>query len=106
MNLNTVVRLAYSHPDNSGLSIRALARLLDINPGTVYRTLVQLHLVKAPARKRQRSKSAAGRVKMSRLPRPVVNNPTLRNIYDELEMSRARRVDKKNCPKQRQQQRA
>jgi Mn-dependent DtxR family transcriptional regulator len=34
-----VIYLAFTHPDNKHASIRKIARLLGMNPGTVYRTL-------------------------------------------------------------------
>ena len=56
MNLNNIVRFAFTHPENDSKSIREIARLLDINPGTVYRTLLRLRLVKRPSGSKNKKK--------------------------------------------------
>ncbi len=45
MNLEYIVRLAYTHPENEGKSIRFIARQIGLNPGYFYRFLKQLDLV-------------------------------------------------------------
>jgi hypothetical protein len=50
MDINNIVKLAYTHPDNHAKSIRQIARQLDINPGTFYRILKRLGLVENPQR--------------------------------------------------------
>ena len=94
MNFDNIVRYAFTHPDNRNASIRALARLLDMNSGSVYRILIRLHLVKRPPRKQKRLPGAPKPGKKIRIPRPQLSNPLLANIYDELEMSDAIRTRK------------
>jgi hypothetical protein len=51
MNYDNIVLYAFTHPDCKGKSIREVSRLLGMNPGTVYRILVRLGLIKPTARR-------------------------------------------------------
>jgi hypothetical protein len=48
MNLDYIIRLVFTHPENKGKSINSIARKLDMNPGSVYRILKRLSLVLPP----------------------------------------------------------
>jgi hypothetical protein len=105
MNYDNIVRLAFTHQENEHASIREIARLLDMNPGGVYRVLLRIGLVKRPPRTKKRLECASKPGKLIRIPRPDLQNPLLANVYDELEMTRATRTGKnheKKCSKKRQ----
>ena len=108
MNLDNIVRLAFTHPENEHASIREIARLLDMNPGGVYRVLLRIGLVRRPPRKKKRLAGASKPGILTRIPRPTLNNRVLANIYDEIEMASATRTGKKaekKIPKKRQRKR-
>jgi hypothetical protein len=62
MKNEKLIRNTFTHPDNKGKSLREIARILDMNPGTLHHNLVSLNLIVPPPPREPRKRSQLNRV--------------------------------------------
>jgi hypothetical protein len=82
MNYDNVVRFAFTHPDNQGKSIREIAGLLGLNPGSVYRILTRLGLVEKPPKRGFHRPDPPDEPRT----RPAFHSPILTEVIEELSL--------------------
>jgi hypothetical protein len=103
MKHEKIVRDTFMHPDNKGKSLREIARMLDMNPGVVYRILVHLKLIVPPPPKKQKKRAQLNRIEdpayLHRKDPHRPKHPLLARYWDEFKLWEVRQASESHLSK-------